>query len=177
MPGQQAFPGQPQFPDLPPGQPGYGPPPAPPKKRRGLLIVSIVLAVVLVLCGGGGVAAFLILRDTQTGTGAEAPEAAVENFLEAVYVERDAKKAAELVCSEARDDDAIKKKVDGIKTQIEATKDPKFRWTALKVDDKNEERAIVSTKLTLITSDEKMTEQQLKFTVVQKTGWWVCEVA
>jgi len=162
---------------MPPGQPGYGQPPTPPKKRRGLLIVSIVLAVVLVLCGGGGLAAFLMLRNTETGTGADAPEAAVENFLDAVYVQRDAKKATELVCAEARDDKAIKKKVEDIKKQVEANKDPKFRWTPLKVDDKNEKRAIVSTKLTLITSDEKMAEQQLKFTVVQKTGWWVCEVA
>ena len=28
----------------------------------------------------------------------------------------------------------------------------------------------------MITSDEKTANQDLKFTVVQKTGWWVCEV-
>lgn len=178
-PGQpvsgQPHPGQPGY---PPVQPGYPPYDAPqPKKHRALLIASIVLTVVLVLCGGGAVTAFLLLRNAETGEGAAEPVAAVNGFLKAAYTDQDAKKAAALVCSEARKESEIAKKIQEIKGYATTYKNPRFRWAEPKVDDQNAERAIVSTKLTMITGDEKISEQQLKFTVVKKTGWWVCEVA
>ncbi|WP_460792599.1 Rv0361 family membrane protein [Micromonospora sonneratiae] len=174
------MPGQPDFSAAaPPGYPPYGQPPAAPKKRRGVLIVSIVLAVALLLCGGGGVAAFLMLRNAEDGQGAAEATAAVDEFMRAVYNDHDADKAAKLVCSEARDETKIKKRVEEIKKLAETHKNPRFTWTAPKIDDENTERSIVSTKLTMVTSDEKTAEQQLKFTVVEKeeAGWWVCEVA
>ena len=45
------------------------------------------------------------------------------------------------------------------------------------MDEQNGERAIVSVQLTMTTGDEKTADQQLTFTVIQKTGWRVCEVA
>jgi flagellar basal body-associated protein FliL len=189
MPGQP-YPGQPvpgePFPAAAEfGQPGFGPPgyppppgyPAPPKKKRGLLIASIVLAVTLVLCGGGGLAAFLLLSNAETGDGAAEPTAAVDTFLKAVYIDKDAKKAIALVCAEARKEADITKKVDEVKKYSTTYKGPRFAWNAPKVDEQNEERAIVSVQLTMTTGDEKTADQHLKFTVVQKTGWWVCEVA
>ncbi|MEH1013709.1 hypothetical protein V6U90_11450 [Micromonospora sp. CPCC 206060] len=182
-PGQQGFPppGQPGFP--PPGQPGFpapGQPPygavAPVKKKRGLLIASIVLAVVLLLCGGGGTAAFLVLRNAETGEGAPSPTEAVTGFLTAVYTDQDAKRAAALVCPAARDDKAIAKRVKEVKDLAGTYKTPRFTWSNPVVDDQNTERAIVSTKVTMATSDEKVSRQDLKFTVVQSSGWWVCEV-
>ncbi|WBB71037.1 hypothetical protein [Micromonospora sp. WMMD812] len=158
------------------GYPPYGPP-APPKKQRGLLIAAIALVVILVLCVGGGVAAFLTLRNAETGEGAKEPAVAVDQFLTAVYKERDATKAAKLVCSSSRDDDKIAAKVAEVEKYASGYQNPRFRWTTPKVDNKTGDRATVSTKVTMTTADEKVADQELRFTVVQKTGWWVCEVA
>jgi hypothetical protein len=162
-------------------QPAPYPQPAPsspsaPKTSRALLITSLVLAVVLVLCGGGGLAAFFLLRGAPGGEGASEPVAAVDGFLRAVYTDRDANKAASLVCREARDSAKIRKKVDEVRNYSRSYDNPRFKWDVPKVDDQNADRAVVSVKLTMITGDDKTSDQQLRFTVVQKTGWWVCEV-
>jgi hypothetical protein len=140
------------------------------------MIASIVLAVVVLLCGGGALTAFLLLRDAEGGEGAPEPVAAVDGFLKAVYTDQDPAKAAGLVCSEARDTKRLARKVDEVKNYSTKYKTPRFRWTTPKVDDQNSERALVSVKLTMTTADEKTADQTLKFTVVQKTGWWVCDV-
>ncbi|MEV1329606.1 hypothetical protein AB0J20_08505 [Micromonospora costi] len=165
-----------QVPAPPPGYPPF-PPPAPPKKKRGALIAAVALAVVLVLCVGGGVTAFLTLRNVETGEGAKEPAVAVDEFLTAVYKERDAAKAATLVCASARDDDKIAAKVAEVEKYAAAYQNPRFRWTTPKVDNQTGDRATVSTKVTMTTTDEKVADQDLRFTVVRKTGWWVCEVA
>ncbi|PWU61158.1 hypothetical protein DLE60_07015, partial [Micromonospora globispora] len=158
---------------------GYPPQqsPTPPKKRRGLLIASIVLAAAILLCGGGGTAAFLTLRNAEDGQGAKEPTVAVDGFLTAVYKDRDAKKAATFVCSAARDDKKIAAKVAEVQKYASEYQNPRFRWTTPKVDNQTGDRATVTTKVTMTTSDEKVADQELRFTVVQKTGWWVCEVA
>ncbi|OKI52722.1 Rv0361 family membrane protein [Micromonospora sp. CB01531] len=158
--------------------PGYPPPPTPaaPKKRRGLLITSIVLAAAILLCGGGGTAAFLTLRKAEEGQGAKEPAVAVDGFLTAVYKDQDARKAATFVCSAARDDKKIAAKVAEVQKYATQYQNPRFRWTTPKVDNQTGERATVTTKVTMATSDEKVADQELRFTVVQKTGWWVCEV-
>ncbi|WP_405091574.1 hypothetical protein OG767_30750 [Micromonospora sp. NBC_01392] len=171
-----------------PGQPppGAGPPPglghppyppgAPPRKRPTLLIVSLVLAAAVLLCGGGGTAAFLALRDGADGQGAPEPQVAVDGFLKAVYQERDADKAATFVCSAARDDEKIAAKVAEVQKYAGQYQNPRFRWTNPTVDNQTGDRATVSTKVTMTTADEKVADQDLRFTVVRKTGWWVCEV-
>jgi hypothetical protein len=171
MPGYPVAPGQ--------AGPGY-PPPAgavPPKKRRGLLIASISLVVVLLLCGGGGLSAFLLLRDAEDGEGAPDPVAAVDSFLRAVYTDKDAAAAAGLVCREARDRAEIDRKVAEVEQYAQTYQSPIFRWDPPAVVEENEDHTLVSAKLIMTTGDEKISEQELRFTVVQKTGWWVCEVA
>ncbi|SCL62087.1 hypothetical protein GA0070606_3559 [Micromonospora citrea] len=182
--------GQPELPTppgatLPPAAPGPVPPagyppyqqPGPPRKKRGVLIASIALAVILLLCAGGGVVAFLTLRDAESGTGANEPVAAVEEFLTAVYQDRDADRAATLVCSSARDDKKIAAKVAEVEKYVSTHQNPRFRWSSPRVDSQAGERATVTTKVTMTTADEKIAEQDLRFTVVKKTGWRVCEVA
>ncbi|WP_319460492.1 hypothetical protein [Micromonospora sp. RTP1Z1] len=164
------------FPPPPGGYPAYQSPAAP-KKRRGLLIASIVLAAAILLCGGGGTAAFLTLRDTEDGQGAKEPAVAVDGFLTAVYKDRDAKKAATFVCSASRDGEKIASKVAEVRKYAAEYQNPRFRWTTPKVDNQTGDRATVTTKVTMTTSDEKVADQDLRFTVVRKTGWWVCEVA
>ncbi|MEH0822966.1 MULTISPECIES: Rv0361 family membrane protein [unclassified Micromonospora] len=168
-------PGPGAIPPPPAAYPAYQAPVA--KRRRGLLVVSLVLAAAVLLCGGGGTAAFLALRDTEDGEGAKEPAVAVENFLTAVYRDRDAKKAAQHVCSDARDQDKLDAKVAEVQKYAAGYANPRFRWASPKVDNQNGDRATVSTKVTMTTADEKVAEQALRFTVVRKTGWWVCEVA
>ncbi|WP_442932718.1 Rv0361 family membrane protein [Micromonospora sp. NBC_00821] len=172
-------PGAPNSSSIPPAPPAYPPYPgtAAPKKKRGLLIAAIALVVIMVLCVGGGVVAFLTLRDAETGEGAKEPAVAVDEFLTAVYKDRDATKAADHVCAASRDDDKIAAKVAEVEKYASTYQNPRFRWTTPKVDNQTGERATVSTRLTMTTADEKVADQELRFTVVQKTGWWVCEVA
>jgi hypothetical protein len=146
------------------------------KRKRGPLIAG-VLALVVLLCAGGGVSAWLLLRNVESGDGAPEPVAAVTAFLTAVYTDKDADRAAGLVCGEARDTDEIAKKVDEVRAYEDKYESPRFEWEDPKVNEQNDERAVVSVKLRMVTADEKTAEQQLIFTVVKKTGWWVCEVA
>ncbi|MFG1916564.1 hypothetical protein [Micromonospora sp. NPDC048898] len=174
-----ATPTQPGTPAIPPPPPEYPPYPgaAEPKKKRGLLIAAIALVVIMVLCVGGGVLAFLTLRNTETGEGAKEPAVAVDEFLTAVYRDRDATKAANRVCAASRDDGKIAAKVAEVQKYASEYQNPRFRWTTPKVDNQTGDRATVSTRVTMTTADEKVADQDLRFTVVQKTGWWVCEVA
>ncbi|MFC8300624.1 hypothetical protein [Micromonospora orduensis] len=176
----QAGPGGPTSSDIPAPPPGYPPYQGavePPKKKRGLLIAAIALVVIMVLCVGGGVVAFLTLRNAESGEGAKEPAVAVDEFLTAIYKDRDAAKAASHVCAASRDDKKIAAKVAEVQKYASEYQNPRFRWTTPKVDNKTGDRATVSTRVTMTTADEKVADQDLRFTVVQKTGWWVCEVA
>jgi hypothetical protein len=44
------------------------------------------------------------------------------------------------------------------------------------VEQQDADKAVVSTTLTVLTADDRSAEQQLRFTLVHKTGWWVCDV-
>ncbi|WP_436837461.1 Rv0361 family membrane protein [Micromonospora orduensis] len=176
----QAGPGGPTSSDIPApplGYPPYQGAAEPPKKKRGLLIAVIALIVIMVLCVGGGVVAFLTLRNAESGEGAKEPAVAVDEFLTAIYKDRDAAKAASHVCAASRDDKKIAAKVAEVQKYASEYQNPRFRWTTPKVDNKTGDRATVSTRVTMTTADEKVADQDLRFTVVQKTGWWVCEVA
>ncbi|MFJ6196121.1 hypothetical protein [Micromonospora sp. NPDC092111] len=173
-PTSPGTPGPAAIPPPPPAYPAYQAPAAP--RRRGLLIASLSLAAALLLCGGGGTVAFLALRDTEDGPGAKEPTVAVDGFLTAVYQDRDAGKAAAFVCAEARDRKKIDAKVAEVRKHAATYANPRFRWSSPTVDNQTGDRATVSTKLVMTTADEKIAEQSLRFTVVRKTGWWVCEV-
>lgn len=175
-PTQPGAPNPSSIPPAPPAYPPYQGSPEP-KKKRGLLIAAIALIVIMVLCVGGGVVAFLTLRNAETGQGAKEPAIAVDEFLTAVYKDRDATAAAGRVCAASRDDDKIAAKVAEVGKYASTYQNPRFRWTTPKVDNQTGDRATVSTRLTMTTADEKVADQELRFTVVQKTGWWVCEVA
>jgi hypothetical protein len=147
----------------------------PPKKKRTGLWVSLALTVIVLLCAGGGLSAFLILRNTDTG-GAPDPASAVEDFMTAVYTRQDATAAEDLVCREARDPEALAERVREIKGYETDYEGPTFQWTEPEVSGQTEDRATVTTKLTLSTTDEKSSEQTLTFVTVRKTNWLVCEI-
>ncbi|MDM4721317.1 hypothetical protein QTQ03_17530 [Micromonospora sp. WMMA1363] len=147
-----------------------------PRRKRGALVASVALAVILVLGASGGVVAFLTLRTAENGTGAQEPTAAVEAFLTAVYRDRDADRAAALVCSAARDDEKIVAKVAEVEKYAANYRNPRFRWSTPRIDNQTGDRATVTTKVTMTTADEKIADLPLRFTVIRKSGWWVCEV-
>lgn len=151
--------------------------PPPPRKRRVGLIVAIATAAAVLLCGGGGTAAFLALRNTETGEGAANPTGAVIGFLNAVYIDQSGAKAAKLVCSAARDRKALDKRVAEVKKLSETYDNPRFTWSPPTLTSQTAERAVVSTQVTMATADEKVAHQPLTFTLVEKNGWRVCEVS
>jgi len=158
------------------GDGGGAPAAAAPAARRRRVLIGGVLALVLILCVGGGVSAWLLRRGLESGDGAARPVDAAEGFLTAVYSDRDSDKAAALVCSEARDEKEIAAKVGEIRAYDDKYDSPRFEWDEPKVADEGEDRAVVTVKLTMTTADEKTAEQELRLTVVRKSGWWVCEV-
>ncbi|MEV6842711.1 hypothetical protein [Actinoplanes sp. NPDC051411] len=150
--------------------------PAPRRRRRGALWVSLALVATLLLCGGGAVSAYFLLRDADN-PGSPDPATAVNRFLTAVYSQQDAGSAEQFVCRESRDKTKLTDRVDQIRTYSEGYTDPVFRWGDPAVSDQTGDRASVAVELTMSTSDEKTAKQDLRFTVIHKTGWLVCEVA
>ena len=150
-------------------------PPAPPR-RRSALWVSLALTATLLLCGGGAVSAYFLLRDADN-PGSPDPATAVNRFLTAVYTQQDAGSAEQYVCRESRDKTKLTDRVDQIKTYASGYTDPVFRWGDPAVSDQTSDRANVAVQLTMSTSDEKTAQQDLRFTVIHKTGWLVCDVS
>lgn len=161
------------------GQPGLVYPPPAPRKSRAGLIIGIVLGVALLLCGGGGVGIFLYFSNNvdPLGSGAESPKAAADAFLEAFYTEHDPVLAEKAVCKQARDKKVIEAQIQKIEDYGKTYRSPKFTWDEPTVSGESAETAEVSVKLTMSTSDEKVSSQSLKLTVVKKDGWRVCEVS
>jgi len=170
--------GPPDWPGGPPpmgtGYYPYGVPPEPRKKRRGLLITVIVVVAVLLL-GGGGAAAFLLTRPTD-GPGMATATTAVDDFLQAVYVDQDATKAAKYVCRAARDPKKIAAKIDEIKHQDQSYDTPRYTWS-MTLDSSTPTKAVVTAKIKLSTADVQSAAETVKLTVVKSTGWFVCDVA
>ena len=161
-----------------PASPGVPAAAAAPKKSAALLIASLALAV--------GRAALRRRRHgrvparcatAEDGQGAKEPAVAVDGFLTAVYQDRDADRGGR-----------VRLRRRPATTRRSPRRSPRWRSTPRstrtrgsagprpKVDNQTGDRATVSTRLTMTTADEKVAEQELRFTVVQKTGWWVCEV-
>jgi hypothetical protein len=149
-------------------------PPAP-RRRRGALWVSLALVATLLLCGGGAVSAYFLLRDADNA-GSPDPAAAVNGFLTAVYTQQNAASAEQYVCRESRDKKKLTDRIDQVKTYAGGYTDPIFRWGDPAVSDQTSEHATVAVELTMSTGDEKTAKQELRFTVIHKTGWLVCEV-
>jgi hypothetical protein len=172
----QAFPPQPGYPQDPYAAgfpPAYGAPP-PPKKKRGL-VITLILVAALVLCGGGGTAAYFLVNNLD-GKGQATPNEAVTGFLNAVFIDKNVDKASTFVCKDARDKGKLTKKIQELKDYEQRYKNPKFTWPAPTVESANKQTATLRVKINFSTSDDRVTERNLKIITVNKSGWWVCEV-
>lgn len=176
-PGQPGVPGYPPasgpgYPPAGPGLPGAG---APPKKRRVGLIAAIVAAVALLLCAVGGTGAYVLVNRLD-GRGQATPDQAVDLFLKAVFTDHDAARANKYVCREARDEKALKKKIDELKRYDEKFDSPDYRWATPTVQRKGAKAADVKVDLTVRTDDDRAAKRTLTFLAVERSGWWVCEI-
>jgi hypothetical protein len=175
---QQSGYAQPGFPPTsgpPGGYPTYFPPTPPPaKSHRGLWIA--VIALIVVVLGGGGTAIALVLNRPSDGTGRPSAESAVQDFLQAIYVDQNPTKAEPLVCAAARDKQKLAAKVDEIKQQDKQYESPKYTWTNPKTDESGSDRAVLSTTVTLTTANVQRATQKLRIIAIHSSGWFVCDV-
>jgi hypothetical protein len=151
-------------------------PPVVDPRQRSAVFLSIAFVATLALCGGGAVSAYYLLRDADN-PGSPDPATAVNRFLTAVYTQQDATAARDLVCSKSRDEAKLAGRVEQISTYADGYEGPVFRWDEPAVADPGEDEARVDVRVVMSTEDERTAAQDLRFTVVRKTGWLVCEVA
>jgi hypothetical protein len=189
QPGEPYHPYQPhephqphQAPAAPPGYPYRSPGeralaglPPHPRKKRTLLITSIVLAVVILLCGGGGTAAYFLVRSVD-GKGQATPQEAVDGFLTAVFKEKDVDKATMYVCSASRDKASLTKKINELRAYQQKYRSAQFTWPDPTVDEQSKSTATLTVPVKFTTDDDRVAERKLRFTTVNESGWWVCEV-
>ncbi|GAA4246787.1 Rv0361 family membrane protein [Dactylosporangium darangshiense] len=156
------------------GYPVY-PQQAPPKKKRGLMITLIVLGVVVVLCGGGGAAAYYVVQNNQ-GTGATSAVDAVNNFLTAVYKDKNSDEALKYVCASSRNKDKLAARVDEIRRYDASLSSPTYTWPTPTVEKQEKDQATLNVAIKVSTSDEKVAETKYKYIATNSKGWWVCEI-
>lgn len=144
--------------------------------RRGLMIAGVVVVAALVLSGISA-GAWLLLSDSDRD-GAAAPPEAVDAFLQAVYRDRDPAGASALVCSEARDEEALRAQIDSVRAFEDDYPNPRYTWDEPQVVDETDRLAAVAVTVTMITGDERTADQELRVSVLDKAphGWWVCDV-
>jgi hypothetical protein len=139
-------------------------------------MIGLIIAIVAVVLVGGSTTAFLLLRGGG-GEGQPNPTAAATNFLTAVYKDKDATKAAKYVCSSARNQDQIDRKVSEIKAYVtKFNRDPQYAWDEPKVENSGKDRATLAVTVRFTTSDDRAAEEKLSIIAVNDSGWYVCEI-
>lgn len=141
------------------------------------MIVSLIVVGAVLLLGGGGITAFFVLRDSG-GDAQPSPTEATVNFLTAVYKDRDAAKASKYVCSAARDEKVVAKKIKEL-TDYEANykQSPRFTWDEPKVESSSKKNAKVSVTIRFNSDDDRSATQRLEITAINDDGWFVCDIA
>jgi hypothetical protein len=130
--------------------------------------------VVLLLAGGLG--ALYLTHRNPDGVGKSSPTAAAQDFLQAVYVDRDPTKAAQLVCAAARDKKKITAKINEIKQQSQQYDQPEYSWPDLSTVSSTKDRAVVTTTVTLVTANVQKATERLTLIMTHSNGWFVCDV-
>lgn len=166
-----------------PYDPG-GLPPAPgvaaPPGRRLQLSLAIVAGMVALLCMGGIGMAYA-LYDKVTAPDRSAPDVAVDNYLRAALVERDAVVANQFVCREPS-----LHLIDDLKSEIQRREDQFdvtvwVSWGPLMRQSVAEDRELVDVELVIMGVADGVTQsrrsEQWTFDVVNERGWRVCGVS
>jgi hypothetical protein len=144
-----------------------------PRGRRGL-VIGIVIAALVVIVGGGGAGAFLLTRDT--GKGQATPGTAMDSFFTAVYTDNSVTEASKYVCSSSRDQKKLTTKINQIKQQDAKYDGVKYSWSSPQSKSSGKDETILTTTVTLTTSNEQKATQNLRVVTTRHNGWWVCEI-
>jgi hypothetical protein len=135
-----------------------------------------VLILAIALCGGGGTAAYFLVTRLGGG-GAATPTAATVNFLTAVYKDKDAAKASKFVCTAARDQSDLTRRIDELRSlEQRYPRDPQFTWNDPKVESQSRRSAKLSVTINFSAGEARVAEQRLRVTAVNDGGWFVCDV-
>jgi hypothetical protein len=154
-----------------------GPVAAKPGPRRvgPAALATAVFITVLALCLGGGAVSFFVVQSLEP-RGTATPESALEGFLRAVFVDRDADRAADFVCADNRNDEELARLVFEVRTFTSRYSSADTRWTYPGVRRTGKREASADVTLTLSTVDQRVSEKRVRLLLVDDSGWWVCEV-
>jgi hypothetical protein len=144
-----------------------------PKRRRGL-VIGIVVAALVVVAGGGGIGAFLLTRDTSKGQAT--PTAAVTGFFTAIYTDNNVTEASRFVCADSRDPAKLTTKINEIKAQDTKYNNPRYSWSNPESQPNGPDETIVTSTVTVATSNEQKASQNLRIVATRHNGWFVCEI-
>jgi len=153
----------------------WGTAPPPPKRVGSAALAAVAFVALLVLCLGGGATSFFVVQSLEP-RGTATPESALEGFLRAVFVDRDANRAADFVCTEHRDDKELARLVFEVRAFTSRYASADTRWTYPGVRRAGKREASADVTLTLNNADQRVSEKQVRLLLVDHNGWWVCEV-
>jgi hypothetical protein len=139
-------------------------------------------AGILALLCLGGIGVFISFYDEATKIERSAPDAVVDQFLQAYMVERDDQGASLFTCKEGLDLSAI----SALRTEL-VEREKKFdvtvnvSWSTLTVSGTEEGRRVVSTDLVIAGSSGgtalSSRTETWSFALVDADGWRVCNAA
>lgn len=168
QPQQPGFGQQPGY-----GQPGMPPYGAPPKKKSNL---PLVLGL-----GGGGVALVIVIIVVAVvvfsgGGGASSPTDAVSTYLNAVFKDKDASAAKDVLCAKEKNTtDADPEKVSGEIESGAGGKSVDVTWSTPTESSRSGDNAEVKNVLTMTISGQG-TDFDTTWKVVNESGWKVCDM-
>jgi hypothetical protein len=136
-------------------------------------MAALAFTVLLALCLGGGTVSFLVVQAIEPH-GAATPRDAVEGFLRGVFTDRSAD-PAEFICTENRDDKDLARLVFQVRELQRRYSSSDVQWTYPPLDQASKS---IDTTVTLhySTVDGKTVDKPLRMLLVNRLGWWVCEV-
>ncbi|QLQ40220.1 hypothetical protein [Micromonospora robiginosa] len=156
------------------------PAPAPVRPKRPLrTVLAIVAGVLALLCTGGAVVGF-VLYDRATAPDRSSPEVVVANFVQYFLAERNDTRAAEYLCKDGADLDALRSLRDDLlarEQRFETT--ISVGWENLDVR-QGGDQADVRADLVISASVDGLKQsdrQKWRFEMKRNDGWRVCAAA
>jgi hypothetical protein len=147
------------------------------KSRRARLVLALVGGVMGLLCLGGAGIVFL-LYDDATKIERTAPDAVVDNFLRAYFVNRDDQEASLYQCKSGGDLSKISQfKADVLAAEKKYSLGVNVTWTSLVISTENGSTS-VSTEIRRAFSDgSERVSDGWEFQLQDQDGWRVCGAA
>jgi hypothetical protein len=137
---------------------------------------GLALAVaIVILLGSAGVIWFRWF-DKPPSSGASRPEITVDRFLGAVFQQRNAQAAERLTCPSAQDGSALRRRVNQLREFDLRYQSPSYSWPSPTVESQHRGRAVVFAQVRMMTADDRISWQRLRFITIRSSGWLVCEI-